>query len=86
MFESQIKRAMAGRLQGESGCGGLQVLLTGIEDTGDEHEMQVHRAGAHSRRRRGTSKSTTASPTSTSSPSKSGSRLEGLPTTKFRWR
>ena len=37
---------MAGRLQGESGCGGLQVLLTGIEDTGDEHEMQVYRAGA----------------------------------------
>jgi hypothetical protein len=39
------------RLQGESGCGGLQVLLTGrlaskIEDTGDEHEMQVYRAGA----------------------------------------
>ena len=45
-FESQVKKIMASRLQGESGCGGLQVLLTGIEDTGDEHEMQVYRAGA----------------------------------------
>jgi hypothetical protein len=36
---------MAGRLQGESGCGGLQVLLTGIEDSSEEQEMQVYRAG-----------------------------------------
>ena len=35
-FDAQIKKIMAGRLQGESGCGGLQVLLTGIEDTGEE--------------------------------------------------
>jgi hypothetical protein len=37
---------MAGRLQGESGCGGLQVLLTGIEDASEEQEMQVYHAGA----------------------------------------
>jgi hypothetical protein len=37
---------MAGRLQGESGCGGLQVLLTGIEDSSEEMEMQVYGAGA----------------------------------------
>jgi hypothetical protein len=37
---------MAGRLQGESGCGGMQVLLTGIEDSSEEQEMQVYRAGA----------------------------------------
>jgi hypothetical protein len=45
-FDAQIKRIMAGRLQGESGCGGLQVLLTGIEDSSEEQEMQVYRAGA----------------------------------------
>jgi hypothetical protein len=33
-------------LQGESGCGGLQVLLTGIEDSSEELEMKVYRAGA----------------------------------------
>jgi hypothetical protein len=37
---------MPGRLQGESGCGGLQVLLTGIEDPSEEQEMQVYRTGA----------------------------------------
>jgi hypothetical protein len=66
-------------------CGGLQVLLTGIEDASEEQEMQVHRAGAHPRRRRDTSKSTTASPTATSSPSRNGSRLEGLPTTNHNF-
>jgi hypothetical protein len=45
-FDAQIQRTMAGRLQGESGCGGLQVLLTGIEDSSEELEMQVHRGGA----------------------------------------
>jgi hypothetical protein len=46
VIDAQIKRTMAGRLQGESGRAGLQVALTGIEDPSEEHKMQVYRAGA----------------------------------------
>jgi hypothetical protein len=45
-FDAQVKRIMAGRLQGESECAGLQVLLTGSEDSSEGHEMQMVRVGA----------------------------------------